>query len=159
MGFGVYQGLTTEVLLQGQSQAMSREGGGGQMPGAAVSAGGAAAMTWRDDYGATNGPLTGMGQRSASASNLAAMNSLSPDWFTADQRKAPYPRFCTHYGVVCTAGALRAHGCTASLGTAVTAALAQDIRLSLSGDVPELERKCMRQCKGLYCKHQLRRCR
>lgn len=78
------------VLLQGGPQGMGRDGGGGQMPGAAGGAGSAAAMTWRDEYGATNGPLTGMGQRSASASNLAAMNSLSPDWFTADQRKAPH---------------------------------------------------------------------
>jgi hypothetical protein len=48
-----------------------------------------AATAWRGDYSMPSGPLTGMGQRSASASNLAAMNSLSADWFSQEQRARP----------------------------------------------------------------------
>ena len=59
--------------------------------GAQAAPGAPAATAWRGDYSVTNGPLTGMGQRSASASNLAAMNSLSADWFSQEQRAWPAP--------------------------------------------------------------------
>ena len=41
-------------------------------------------MAWRSDYSMPgNSPLTGMGQRSVSASNLAALGNLPPDFLTS----------------------------------------------------------------------------
>ena len=58
---------------QGSGQEMAQEG---------------SAAAWRCDYNLPSGQLTGMGQRSASASNLAAMNLPHGDWFgSQDQRK------------------------------------------------------------------------
>ncbi|KAK9909362.1 hypothetical protein WJX75_001049 [Coccomyxa subellipsoidea] len=53
----------------GSGQEMAQEGAAG------------AAAAWRCDYSLPSGQLTGMGQRSASASNLAAMNLPHGDWF------------------------------------------------------------------------------
>ena len=42
------------------------------------------ATAWLSDYGVPgSSPLTGMGQRSVSASNLAAMGSLPPDFLNS----------------------------------------------------------------------------
>ncbi|BDA42678.1 probable AP2-like ethylene-responsive transcription factor PLT2 at N-terminal half [Coccomyxa sp. Obi] len=60
--------------------------GAGQSMGQDGSAGAAAAPSWRCDYNLPSGQLTGMGQRSASASNLAAMNLPPGEWFGAQDQ-------------------------------------------------------------------------
>lgn len=71
---------------QGPGQEMAQEGAAG------------AAAAWRCDYSLPSGQLTGMGQRSASASNLAAMNLPHGDWFgSQDQRK-----LCPSSGFTCS---------------------------------------------------------
>ena len=41
-------------------------------------------MAWRSDYSVPgSSPLTGMGQRSVSASHLAALGTLPPDFLTS----------------------------------------------------------------------------
>ncbi len=54
------------------------------------------AVAWRSDYSLPgNSPLTGMGQRSVSASNLAALGNLPPDFLASQAhcKSLPQPAF------------------------------------------------------------------
>lgn len=63
---------------QGSGQNVGQEGN----PGSGGS--------WRCDYNLPSGQLTGMGQRSVSASNLAAMNLPHGEWLGGQDQREPF---------------------------------------------------------------------
>jgi len=78
--FTMLGSLHTSSCGQGSGQNVGQEGN----PGSGGS--------WRCDYNLPSGQLTGMGQRSVSASNLAATNLPHGEWFGGqDQRELFHP--------------------------------------------------------------------